>query len=362
MNLAILFNEEPIAFNRDLACALGNINETFLVQQMHYWLNINKKKRQNIVDGKVWIYNTYENWQQDHFPFLTIDQIKKAMLRLEKKNIVLSFKPNKKFGKHTKWYTLNYNELSKISQEYLSSKEVDVLELEPFNDKKETVNLKYIECAKSHNVDSAKSHNHRMCQIAQTYTDNTREYQICMYVEEATKQFFTENKKPTKNQIEKIESLKNNINFDLFVELINNAKEKNKSLNYVLGTCTKLIDKNIKTLEDYKLHMEEFKKSFENKSNKNFKSNSCIEKQTKFHNFDETFTKYSSDEFEEIVLTSQNKKFNKEVVGFNEGSEYSDGNKVCYDKAISDNWNVGKFILSRAIEYAQKHNLDYPKK
>lgn len=31
--------------------------------------------------------------------------------------------------------------------------------------------------------------------------------------------------------------------------------------------------------------------------------------QTKFHNFDETFTKYSEEEFENIILESQKKKF-----------------------------------------------------
>lgn len=54
-----------------------------------------------------------------------------------------------------------------------------------------------------------------------------------------------------------------------------------------------------------------FKKTLENKLN-DLESNVIVNteyKKTKFHNFDETFTKYSEDEFEDIILSSQKKKF-----------------------------------------------------
>lgn len=49
-----------------------------------------------------------------------------------------------------------------------------------------------------------------------------------------------------------------------------------------------------------------FKKVLENKINNLDKREI---KRTKFHNFDETFTRYSEDEFEDIILKSQKKKF-----------------------------------------------------
>ena len=53
-----------------------------------------------------------------------------------------------------------------------------------------------------------------------------------------------------------------------------------------------------------------FKKTLENKLNDlSIKENQNKFKKTKFHNFDETFTQYSEDEFENIVLESQKKKF-----------------------------------------------------
>ena len=53
-----------------------------------------------------------------------------------------------------------------------------------------------------------------------------------------------------------------------------------------------------------------FKKTLENKLNDlSIKENQNKFKKTKFHNFDETFTRYSDDEFDELVLQSQKKKF-----------------------------------------------------
>lgn len=54
-----------------------------------------------------------------------------------------------------------------------------------------------------------------------------------------------------------------------------------------------------------------FKKTLENKLNE-LESNVTVNTEynkTKFHNFDETFTQYSEDEFEELILRSQKKKF-----------------------------------------------------
>lgn len=53
-----------------------------------------------------------------------------------------------------------------------------------------------------------------------------------------------------------------------------------------------------------------FKKILENKLNEINNAESKNEfKKTKFHNFDETFTRYSEDEFEDMILESQKKKF-----------------------------------------------------
>ena len=55
----LLFNEEPITINRLAAKVLG-LNEAIVVQQVHYWLEINRKAKINLYDNRTWTYNTYE--------------------------------------------------------------------------------------------------------------------------------------------------------------------------------------------------------------------------------------------------------------------------------------------------------------
>ena len=66
MYCKLLYNEEPIVINRLSATILG-VSESIIVQQVHYWLNINEKAKINYYDGKYWTYNTYENWQKNDF-------------------------------------------------------------------------------------------------------------------------------------------------------------------------------------------------------------------------------------------------------------------------------------------------------
>lgn len=78
MRCRLLFNEEPITINRLAANVLG-LNEAIVVQQIHYWLNINDKAKINIYDDKVWTFNTYENWQKENFTFWSISTLKESL-------------------------------------------------------------------------------------------------------------------------------------------------------------------------------------------------------------------------------------------------------------------------------------------
>lgn len=81
-----------------------------------------------------------------------------------------------------------------------------------------------------------------------------------------------------------------------------NEKLYKKALQeYIIATLDKDDSEKI-YVKSYKY----FKKVLENKINNLDKREI---KRTKFHNFDETFTRYSEDEFEDIILKSQKKKF-----------------------------------------------------
>jgi hypothetical protein len=65
MNL--LLDEHPLVIMPSLATKIG-LNESIVLQQVHYWLQNKEKGNQNFHDGHYWVYNTYEQWQAQ-FPF-----------------------------------------------------------------------------------------------------------------------------------------------------------------------------------------------------------------------------------------------------------------------------------------------------
>src|SRR5690606_10949183 len=61
-----------------------------------------------------WIYNTYAEWAVQ-FPFWSESTIKRTIRNLEKKGLIITGNFNKvKFDK-TKWYTIDYEKLERLS-------------------------------------------------------------------------------------------------------------------------------------------------------------------------------------------------------------------------------------------------------
>jgi len=91
-------------FNVKLATLLG-FQQAILLQHLWYWHQANCNKENNIIDGKVWTYNTYERYHEI-FPYLTKRQIALGFEKLEEKGLIVTGNYNKlKFDK-TKWYAL----------------------------------------------------------------------------------------------------------------------------------------------------------------------------------------------------------------------------------------------------------------
>lgn len=102
----MLVDEYPLLVYPTLAKAIG-LNEALVLQQLHYWLDprrgIGKEQ-----DGRRWVYNTYEQWQEQ-FPFWSTRTIQNIMLGLEKAELIESTdRFNRDSRDRTKWYTINY--------------------------------------------------------------------------------------------------------------------------------------------------------------------------------------------------------------------------------------------------------------
>lgn len=125
-----LFDEQPILANKALARELG-LNEALVLQQINYWIEINKKSGNNYHDGKYWTYNSIRAWQEKDFDYLSVDTVKRTFSKLEKAGYLLVGNYNKDPRDKTKWYTINDNKLEELYLELnqrKQEKEREILE------------------------------------------------------------------------------------------------------------------------------------------------------------------------------------------------------------------------------------------
>lgn len=110
MKATWLYSKHPIIVDTDVAIAIG-LKEAVVAQQLNYWLH---SKAAKTVNGRRWVYNTYENWQKDSFPFFTIATIRRLFEKLEKIGVVITGNYNKAGFDKTKWYSIDEQRLNDI--------------------------------------------------------------------------------------------------------------------------------------------------------------------------------------------------------------------------------------------------------
>lgn len=114
---SLLFDEAPLLVRPEMAKRIG-LNESIVVQQVHYWLENKRKstkpkdlhKERTYRDGRFWCYNSYAEWQEQ-FPFWSQKTIERIFSKLEEKGILLSGVFNEWKTDRTKWYTIDYDAL-----------------------------------------------------------------------------------------------------------------------------------------------------------------------------------------------------------------------------------------------------------
>lgn len=108
-----LLNSHPLVLDKQLAVEIG-LNEALVLQQVHYWLEINKKNNRNYHEGRFWTYNTINEWQEE-FPFWSNSTIKRIFKNLRDMKLIIVDNFNVYQMDRTLWYTINYEELAKIT-------------------------------------------------------------------------------------------------------------------------------------------------------------------------------------------------------------------------------------------------------
>jgi hypothetical protein len=113
-----LIDEPSLQLQPTLAAALG-LNEAIVIQQIHYWLM--NEKVGKWIDGRKWVYNTYEEWQ-GNFPWWCIRTIRRTLDRLRESKILLSRPLNDNPWDQTLWYTIDYDTVQSAIATYQAKK------------------------------------------------------------------------------------------------------------------------------------------------------------------------------------------------------------------------------------------------
>ncbi|RDY23456.1 DnaD domain protein [Romboutsia maritimum] len=122
---------------------------------------------------------------------------------------------------------------------------------------------------------------------------------------------------PSKSEEKIMNTWLDKYNMDIEVILSACSKSKNiskPSISYINGIIENWKEKNVKTLDDVQLLDDEFKQKMESKkntsnNNSSNSKNSIPKVKTRFHNINQTFTKYTPEELEKLLRESQKDKF-----------------------------------------------------
>lgn len=120
----VLFDKSPLVVDTVLATQIG-LNEAIVLQQVHYWIEINKTKQTNFYEGSYWTYNSIKEWNKS-FPFFGEKTLNRIFKNLEKLGILKTGNFNKLRMDRTKWYSIDYSKLeSYINDSEASENETD---------------------------------------------------------------------------------------------------------------------------------------------------------------------------------------------------------------------------------------------
>jgi hypothetical protein len=92
------------SFNTDIAADVGVI-PAVLLENIAHWIRRNEANKENFFDECYWTFSSVAAWE-DLFPYMTKDQIRRGLEKLEKQGFIKTGNYNKSSYDRTKWYAL----------------------------------------------------------------------------------------------------------------------------------------------------------------------------------------------------------------------------------------------------------------
>lgn len=126
MSHKLLIDESPLCFSRSLAQRIG-LEKSIILQQVHFWLEINKRDGNNYFEDCFWVYSSLDQWQERDFIWWSKRKLITLFNELCDLGLLIRQQFNKSIGDCTNYYTINYELLDKISTEiYIKNEEKTV--------------------------------------------------------------------------------------------------------------------------------------------------------------------------------------------------------------------------------------------
>ena len=85
----LIVGDRPLIVLPELVKEIG-LEEAIILQQLHYLLR--EEKNGKIINGKKWVFNTYEGWQE-WFSWMHVRTIRRHFTRLEQLGFLESCQP-----------------------------------------------------------------------------------------------------------------------------------------------------------------------------------------------------------------------------------------------------------------------------
>lgn len=118
----LLIDEAPVCFSRGLAQKIG-LEKAIILQQLHFWIEINKRDGKNYYEDCYWVYSSLEQWIERDFSWWS----RRKLITLFGELIELGLLIKKQFKRQildcTNYYTIDYENLKKIDLEITAENE-----------------------------------------------------------------------------------------------------------------------------------------------------------------------------------------------------------------------------------------------
>jgi len=110
---SLLLNEQPLYTLPHLAKALGGSDEAMLVQQIHFYLELSRRSgdRRKYNDERWWTYNSFEEWRDGFFIWLSVRTLKRMVRKLVDAGILLIGHFSEMSRDRRNWYSIDYERL-----------------------------------------------------------------------------------------------------------------------------------------------------------------------------------------------------------------------------------------------------------